>query len=83
MNKPYYCGECPNLYYDEKEHLFWCDIIDREPEITPWYQPENCPYHNNEQLSFSDLINTMPNMEKFVEIYKIQHFKIIDNSKNL
>lgn len=45
MNKPYYCGECLNLYYDEKEHMFWCDIINREPEIAPWYQPEDCPYH--------------------------------------
>lgn len=72
MNKPYYCGECPNLYYDEKEHMFWCDIIEREPEIMPWYQPEDCPYHSNEQLSFSNLIDTIPDMEKFVEIYKKQ-----------
>lgn len=80
MDKPYYCGECSKLYYDEKKHMFWCDIIDREPEITPWYQPEDCPYHSNKQLSFSDLINTMPDMEKFVEIYKIQHSKILDNN---
>ena len=81
MSKPYYCGECSNLYYDEKEHMFWCDLIDNEPEIVPWYQPKDCPYNNNnKQLSFSDLINTMPNIEKFVEIYKKQYFTTFDNN---
>ena len=80
MNNIYYCGECNNLYYDEQEHMFWCDIINREPEITPWHLPEDCPYHNNKKLSLSDLINTMPDMKKFVEIYKKQHFKTIDNN---
>lgn len=48
MSKPYYCGECLNLYYDEKEHTFWCDLIDNEPKIVPWYQPEDCPYYKKE-----------------------------------